>query len=376
MCRTCASTCAGLSAGRALLLAVTVGLALYGVVQMGEVAPMRVLSGHTDDVTGLAFLSTRDRVLISGSRDTTLRIWDVLAGKAVMTFEPPEGLYQGAQKARGTIFDPVTGKRPPFIRSIAVSQDDAMLAAGCSDKTVRVWDRIAKKELYRVQVEDSGPFGRGNAIFGVAFSPDSKTLAAVSFDGLVRLYKAQTGDFLRSLKGHADPAYTVAFAANGKLLASGGSDQSVRLWDPGSGKALAKLDGHTHYVLCVAFSPNSRFLVSGSGEVFRDVAGELRIWDLTTQKEIAKLEGHEGPICAVAFSPDGTILASAGGSQYAKRGEVILWNFSERREITRLSGHQSTVNALAFSADGTFLASGSSDDTIRIWDLKSILRKP
>lgn len=74
---------------------------------------------------------------------------------------------------------------------------------------------------------------------------------------------------------------------------------------------------------------------------------------------------------SVTFSPDGSLLASGSSDNTIK-----LWDVKSRTNITTLKGHTSGVNSVAFSPDGSLLASGSSDDTILLWDMKPYIQKP
>ena len=67
---------------------------------------------------------------------------------------------------------------------------------------------------------------------------------------------------------------------------------------------------------------------------------------------------------AVAFSPDGRWLASGSSDNTVK-----LWDVATGRELRTLISHTGGVNAVAFSLDGRWLASGSSDNTVKLWDV-------
>ena len=75
--------------------------------------------------------------------------------------------------------------------------------------------------------------------------------------------------------------------------------------------------------------------------------------------------GHAGRVRRIAFSPDGRHLTSGSSDR-----TVRIWDL-ESGESRVLEGHAGGVNSIAFSPDGRQLASGSSDRTLRVWDLAS-----
>ncbi|MFC4014221.1 protein kinase [Nonomuraea purpurea] len=78
-----------------------------------------------------------------------------------------------------------------------------------------------------------------------------------------------------------------------------------------------------------------------------------------------RLAGHNGTAHSVAFSPDGKILATGSSDD-----TVRLWDVATRALLgPPLTGHTDGVSAVAFSPDGKLLATGSYDDTVRLWDV-------
>ena len=110
----------------------------------------------------------------------------------------------------------------------------------------------------------------GERINAVAFSPDSRRLAAALADRTIVMWDLEYGT-RRVFEGHRDLVHDVAFSPAGGLLASASYDRTVRLWDLSSTASRA-LRGHTDSVDSVAFSPSGSKLASGS----RD--GTVRVW--------------------------------------------------------------------------------------------------
>ncbi|MDT5122019.1 MAG: hypothetical protein QOC96_1501 [Acidobacteriota bacterium] len=82
--------------------------------------------------------------------------------------------------------------------------------------------------------------------------------------------------------------------------------------------------------------------------------------------ELVVQTGHSGRVTSVAFSPDGKTLASGSTDNTIK-----LWNIESGKELRTLVGHSNWVGPVAFSRDGKTLASASWDNTIKLWDVES-----
>ena len=81
----------------------------------------------------------------------------------------------------------------------------------------------------------------------------------------------------------------------------------MKVWDAQTGQELLTLKGHTGMAPSVAFSPDGKRLASSLAGGHRRV----KVWDAQTGQELLTLKGHTGRVRSVAFSPDGKRLASA-----------------------------------------------------------------
>src|SRR5262249_54778120 len=147
-----------------------------------------------------------------------------------------------------------------------------------------------------------------DAVQGIAFSPDGKTIASGSADNTARLWDVATGKEIRQFAGSVFP---LAFSPDGATLLTGGTDKFVRLWDVQSGKKLSEINvGASLY--SVAFSHNGKMFVTGSDDL---VVG---LWDTATGKQIRQLKGHTNNLRVTIFSPDDTMILSASDDDTAR----------------------------------------------------------
>jgi WD40 repeat protein len=265
------------------------------------------------------------KTLGSGSKDTTIKLWDVTSGRELRT---------------------LTG-HSQWVRSVAFSPDGKKLASGSEDETIRLWDVTTGRELRTLK-------GHSDGVFSVAFSPDGKTLASCGGDNTIKLWDVTNGSELRTLKGHSSWVESVAFSPDGTTLASGSEDKSIKLWDVTSGTELRTLEGHSNWKLSVAYSPDAKTLASVSQEK------TIKLWDTTSGKEMRTLKGHSDSVYAVAFSSDGKTLASGSADTYLK-----LWRVADGTELASLVAFDQK-DWIAVTPDGLFDGSPAAWNKI-IW---------
>ncbi len=188
-------------------------------------------------------------------------------------------------------------------------------------------------------------------------------IVSASADETTRIWDADTGNHLRTLKRHTYGVNSLAFSPDGRELASSsGSDATIQLWDADTGKLLRTLTGHTSSVYGVAFSPNGRIIASGSSD------DTIQLWDADAGELLRTLTRPSAvSVFSVAFSPDGSTIASG-----SLDNTISLWEVDTGKHLRKPKGHTEKVSSVAFSPDGHTLASGSWDGTVLLWEVASL----
>ncbi len=294
-------------------------------------------------------VSPDGNILASGCDDKTIYLWDLKNKRLI---------------AR------LTG-HTDTINFVAFSPDGQIIASGSNDKTIKLWSAITWQELCTLK-------GHTHKVTSVTFSPDSQILASGSWDKTVKLWQVETREILSTLSAHTLQISAVAFSPCGNFIASASLDRTTYLWDiqfpetdkqfpttkneisssplPTPHSPLPILIGHDWAVLTVAFSPNGNILATGSDD------NTIKLWDRETGASLQTIYGHSWLVASVIFSPDGETIISGSWDKTIK-----LWQVSTGQEIATFEGHNDSVSAVAIHPNGEIIVSGSKDKTIKVW---------
>lgn len=324
------------------LLCATVYRWFPEVVRVWEIESGKLLydlKGHTHSCGTSVTFSDDGRFIASGSRDTTVILWDARTGEMLHRFSGP--------------------KEWAWVDSIAFSPDGRLISAGYfGERWVRVFDT---REYRQVAMLDYSPLWVDSPVSAerVVFSRDGRVVAVGSGEA-VGLWGTRRWELLKVLHTALRDALCVRFSPDSKLLCWGDYYGRTRFFDLQSGKYFSLPASHNTPVSAVAFSNDGVWIVSG------DELGNASVYKLATRQRTASWQAHLRPIRSVAFSPCEEILATGGWD-----GRIRLWSINGGRkgefsgEIRVLSN---PAYCLDFSEDGKLLVSGHSDG-VRVWDL-------
>jgi WD40 repeat protein/serine/threonine protein kinase len=315
-----------------------------GEIKLWDAVTLTPLTLRLEGATGevsTGALSPDGKLLAAGCRDKTIRIWNIETGKPIATLE-------------GHTFD--------FVWQVVFSPDGKHLASQAVNfnaggfvfdnlAEIRIWDLDTRKAIVSI---DKLP-----SLRSLVFSSDGKRVASVAAWSVLKVWDAFSGRELL-VKDMKNEITALAFSPDDKHLAVAGRSSDVQILDAGTGELVKICPGDSALRGRLKFSPDGKRLAAVGYE------SGLDLWDADTGQRLRTFKGHHGMVLDFAFSPDGTRIASAGTD-----GRVKVWDVIADRDVIPIPvlGHQVAYNPL--SPDGRIALTGMRESTIHLWNAET-----
>jgi platelet-activating factor acetylhydrolase IB subunit alpha len=220
-----------------------------------EYKNIRTLPGHDHSVSAVRFVPSgaagspsSGNLLVSASRDKSLRIWDVSTGYCVKTI-------------RG---------HADWVRDVSPSFDGRFLLSAGNDQTARIWDATSGEPKATLLGHEHvieccvfappASYGHLATLAGLKKPPPASSsaefVATGSRDKSIRIWDFR-GTLIKTLMGHDNWVRGLVFHPGGKYLLSVSDDKTLRCWDLSQEGKLVKTldDAHGHFVSCIRWAP-------------------------------------------------------------------------------------------------------------------------
>ncbi|TRM66255.1 WD40-repeat-containing domain protein [Schizophyllum amplum] len=312
----------------------------------------RLLEGHADIVLCLDH-SADSRLLVSGSKDRSARIWAPVDADADVRYRCVavcEGHAEsvGAKTTGGHLF----------------------MFTGSQDRTIKIDSLVKCRSLTTLKAHDKD-----------INSLDDRTAKVWAIDAIGELRP------LGTCKGHKRGVWSVRFGREERVLATGSGDKTVKLWNLDDFSCVKTFEGHTNSVLRVDFLNAGMQMVSSASD------GLVKVCGMCGKECMTTLDNHEDKVWALAISSDERKIISGAADfhshdAHALQGALFmnylsLHDYRKAIQISlslsqpgRLLSLFKTVGASAEDRQTSITGSASVDEVLRTLEGARIVQAP
>ena len=235
-------------------------------------------------------VSLDNQRLITGSRDQSLKVWDIRTGKCLKTLSP--------------------GRTCVLCMKTTHRLDE--IVCGSANSFINMWD-IEKGICIGVLQGHTGP------VFCIELLASNDMLVSGSLDTTVKIWSLESQRCLRTLKGHRKEVRCLAWISD-HYFASGSLDMTVRIWNGLDGECMNIINIDSGFVLDMKLDPWSNTLIICSSKI--------QIWDLDTLECVQTMcRGKSLTYKAIELLPDGKIVVMSNLNEIeiwdAENGELL-----------------------------------------------------
>lgn len=228
-------------------------------------------SGHSHSVTSLGVPSSTITWFISGSEDKTIKIWNV-----------PEITNNSGNSPTALQTKQALHAHEKDINSINISPNDKLLCTGSQDRTAKIWS--IEEGLTQVGVLR----GHKRGIWCVQFSRVDKVVCTASADSTIKIWNIFDTSCLKTFQGHDCSVLKISFIRKGMQIISSSSDGNIKIWSVKENECLKTIDAHEDKTWALAVSKNEDYIITGAAD------SVISIWkDITSDEKQAAIEKQE-----------------------------------------------------------------------------------
>ena len=319
------------------------------------------LAGHTDSVYCLQF---DEEKIITGSRDRTIRVWDinnftckrVIGGPNAKPIQGPKVLrtvdypdfHLATASVNGTAYGDTIYNTPSIYHDASIlclQYDEKILVTGSSDSDLIVWDIDTYQPIRRLHKHTGG-------VLDVAL--DAKHIVSCSKDSKIIVWDRETYEPRGELSGHRGPVNAVQL--RGKYLVSASGDGIARLWDLDTLKLVKQFDAKERGLAAVEFSEDMKYVLAGGNDTI------TYKFEIETGKEVAQFTGHSQLVRSLWLDSQNNRVVSGSYDL-----DLRVYDFTTGEEIWRAE-EWTTSWMLAAKSDYRRIVATSQDGRILIID--------
>jgi WD40 repeat protein len=366
-----------------------------GQVRIWDLATNKelVFFPHTDGAVEAVLFHANNTNVIAGGADKTATVHTIGVAKMLLAGSPVRCLYAAANGTHivtggddksvklwnvGTgAMERAFGGGESVPRAVAVTKNNLIVGVAGQDKNLRLYNAADAKLIGSVPLPAEPT--------GLLFSPNSLAATTTGKDGSLTTFNIaftagmplppEFGQVQHSYK-HTGELPDAVYSTDGNTILSVGLDKKFNTWKVPAAAATRNFP-HPNYVDAVAFAPDGKVLATGCHD------GKLRFFDLVKNAPLKEVNAHPAPamppnsppfpIYCLAWTPDGKQVFTGGLEKNVKLWDMaagtMVREFKAWKEKDFEQGHKDGIFSLTLTPDAKMLATGSSDKTIKLWNV-------
>ena len=300
---------------------------------------VQTLAGHGRTISCMLVMASTGEIA-SASFDSTIKLWNIVTGECVKTL-------------RG---------HSSWVIRLLVQPATGLLLSASLDRTIKVWNirDTAAVCLHTLDEHQSG-------VNIMHMMSTGFEVASASGDAVIKIWNVNTGECLHTLLGHTKWINALEVVSRTGHLVSASRDKTIRVWDPSTGACVRTLEGHQDGVWCLLLledhahaAADDELIVSGS------LDHTIRIWSCRHGVCLHTLLARSMN-CSVY-----SLLSITRGRELVcalEDGRMQVWCMRTFVCLKSFKYHTDKVRSVRQLVNTTDLVSCSDDHTIRVWDM-------
>lgn len=283
----------------------SVDIKLYELSNMN----CNLLKGHKDLVLSLAKSSSNPNVLLSSSKDNTIRVW----------------LINSEEQKFNCIA--IGSRHTESVGSVALSNLSTDFCVSVSqDSCLKFWKLDVNNFVDEPQQLHCSytELAHQKDINCVSIAPNDKMIATGSQDKTAKLWSSDGLNLLGIFRGHKRGVWSVRFSPVDQILLTTSADCTMKIWSLSELNCLRTLEGHDSSVL------RGEFMSKGMQIITSGADGLIKLWSIKTAECVHTMEKHEGRVWAIAVSNDEEYVISGGSDSLLVKWKDVTMEKKER----------------------------------------------
>lgn len=300
---------------------------------------VQVFEGHSDFIMNIAI---KQNYIVTSSKDNTIRIWKLLYEQNDEESKDDHKTFQC--KCIGVL----RGHSETVNFADIILKKEKMVVSGSKDGSIKLWniqpildnENDENKEEEEIVISESqySLIGHSDEVNVVKYSPNEKMIATGSYDKTIKIFDNKLS-LLSTITGHKRGITDLSFSPYAKVLVSSSTDKTIKIWNLTDYNCLNTFEGHLSSVLKVNWVYHGTHLISSGAD------GLIKFWNIKTSECINTIDGHEGKIWAMDIHSSSSESSSLSFITGGTDASIVLWkDITVTKEIEILKAEEKKLS--------------------------------